>query len=825
MGRYLCRLEFYLSLAFSEESSDRDRRPRRFSDLLLPVAKTLPGPTNNNNQPESPGSLLSHQTAPGPGPSSASASKPPIFSSPDVKNSAFKFNLKLKTSEPTFVLRRETVSATEALPASSSSSTEFPSLSRELDKVKRRRSFNPNEAAPPRPSDLTRPHSVYRMENQNNNRVRDPQEINNRTEAERRKSDFLSRYEELTCKAALAIKSVDQIVGSQDRNNENNRNEANIHPLLDSPLTPDVESVEFNEEEVLKTCQDFLDDYDRSKTRAPGPVPAPRLSLTNRVVFPSSSRHRPASQLSREDEELLAAAQEKSFWEPSKHQAEASSVFERLENVNPEAFDSKIIRTRSSSLTIHDKSEEKIKPILKKSTEDLAEHNKFPSILKTRDDFGLNSKTKHEGKYEHVRIRSPSPDFENETIDLCDEDGRSSSPEVPSILKARFRRTSVDGISFDDLNDGEPQSILKRKSSFGSGSHSPEGNSENTRSILKKSSRNSSRTCSRSGSIEELDVESTKSILKSRNSSRTCSRSGSQEELDLDFDDEWETRPKSILKKKSGSTDDELDERPKSILKSRRSEESLSPHSDLVETPSHSILRDGRSSSGTRQSSIISDTDEVLVISGRSSPQPLEETVRRPILKNREDISAPHSILKKQREKSSSPPPVGPRLSSPDLGLHRPEPRRLGRSHPRHLTQPVTHQEVTQAAELNNSQQSNHLNISSVIERVRMFEATATASSSISPISPSTPLTSLPPPSSASTCLPAVSRRGRRKANSARFQTQPITVDEVEMARTRRGGEGSGASSPEASLRPNQFLHSFSVDSPAPSVTSAASGK
>ena len=157
------------------------------------------------------------------GPSSASASKPPIFSSPDVKNSAFKFNLKLKTSEPTFVLRREALSATETVPASSSSSAEFPSLSRELDKVKRRRSFNPNEAAPPRPSDLTRPHSVYRMENQNNNRVRDPQEINNRTEAERRKSDFLSRYEELTCKAALAIKSVDQIVGSQDRNNENSR--------------------------------------------------------------------------------------------------------------------------------------------------------------------------------------------------------------------------------------------------------------------------------------------------------------------------------------------------------------------------------------------------------------------------------------------------------------------------------------------------------------------------------------------------------------------------------------------------------------------------
>ena len=765
-----------------------------------------------------------------------------------MKNSAFKFNLKLKTSEqPPHGLRREPILASETSPTASTA--DLTNFSRELDKVKRRRSFNPNEAAPPRPTDLTRPHSVYRMENQNNNRVQDQPDTNNKTDKERRKSDFLSRYEELTCKAALAIKSVDQIV-AKDRNNENNRNEGNVHPLLDSPLTPEVESVEFNEEEVLKTCQDFLEDYDRSKTRGPGPIPAPRLSLTNRVAFPSA-RHRPASNnlkredgdvlevarrpptnhLSREDEDLLEAAQEKSFWE-------TSSVFEKLDNVNPEAFDSKIIRTRSSSLTIHDKSEEKIKPILKKSTEDLAEHNKFPSILKTRDDFGLNSKTKHEGKSEHVRIRSPScdrnehvrirspsPDFENETIDLCDDDGRSSSPEVPSILKARFRRTSVDGITFDDLNDGEPQSILKRKSSFGSGSHSPEGNSENTRSILKKSSRNSSRTCSRSGSIEELDVESTKSILKSRNSSRTCSRSGSQEELDLDFDDDWETsRPKSILKKKSGSTDDELDERPKSILKSRRSEESLSPSSDLIDTPSHSILRDGRSSSGTRQSSIISDNEEILVISGRNSPLLTEEAVRRPILKNRDDISAPHSILKKQREKSSSP--VG-RVCSPEVflegpGLYRgrdvtcPAPRRLDRSHPRHLTQPVTSQEVSEAAGLSDLHQAP---AASVSER----ESPAVTPSA-------SPLTSLPPASAqtsqTSLGLSSVARRpARRKLNSARFQTQPITVDEVEMARTRRGGEGSGASSPETVIRPNQFLHSFSVDSSSHFSSSSNSGE
>ena len=650
--------------------------------------------------------MISPQT-----PGSASSSKPPIFSSPDVKSSAFKFVQRNKTEQ-------SSVSSESVIKDSSS------------EKVKRRRSFNPNESAPPRPgSQLTRPHSVYRMEHPNNNNNNNPDHnTDNNTDnftssqqqqQERRRSDFLTRYEELTCRAAAAIKSVDKIV-------ENERHSQVIHTdilspppvnnTLESPITPDVESVEFNEEEVLKTCQDFLNDYDKSKTNPPRlqrhqqpasarsiPVPAPRLSLTSRVDFPSS-RHQASSaaavslssQLSKEDEELLEAAQEKSFWDPKP--SNDGSVFDRLENVNHEAFDSKIIRTRSSSLTIHDKNDEKIKPILKKSTEDLAaESNRFPSILKTRDDFGLiGSKSKHEGKYDHVRIRSPSvdksdhvrirspsPEFDQEILDIDDIDGaRCSSPESHSILKQnRFRRRSVDGISFDDdLDDGEPQSILKRKSSFGSGCHSPEGNTEYTRSILKKSSRNSSRTCSRSGSIEELDVESTKSILKSRNSSRTCSRSGSQEELDLDFDDDWESRPKSILKKKSGSTDDELDERPKSILKSRRSEESLSPHSDQLDTPSHSILRDARSSSATRQSSIISDIDgdEILVIiSGRSSPSlrissespvVIDETApvpRRPILK-KDQSTPPHSILKK-RDRSLSPPET----LDTDHGQHR----------------------------------------------------------------------------------------------------------------------------------------------------------
>ena len=170
------------------------------------------------------------------------------------------------------------------------------------------------------------------------------------------------RYEELTCRAALAIKSVDQLVVPAG---------AGAGPVqpnsLQSPVTPDIE---FDEDEVLKTCHNFLHDYGRSlatrdstppsaisseqqlkeqpqpissvpstNLRTP-PVPAPRHSLL------SNGRARQVSPaLSREDEQLLAAAQGKSFWET---QATQEPVFDKIDNVNPEVFDSKIIRTRSS---------------------------------------------------------------------------------------------------------------------------------------------------------------------------------------------------------------------------------------------------------------------------------------------------------------------------------------------------------------------------------------------------------------------------------------------------------------------------------------------
>ena len=179
------------------------------------------------------------------------------------------------------------------------------------------------------------------------------------------------RYEELTCRAALAIKSVDQLVVPGGAGVP--REAAISSNSLQSPVTPDIE---FDEDEVLNTCHNFLNDYGRSlairdstppsaisseqrlkeqaqhisSVPAPSSLPTPPTSRIPPVPAPrhsllSNGRARQVSPaLSKEDEQLLAAAQGKSFWETQGQE----TVFDKIDNVNPEVFDSKIIRTRSS---------------------------------------------------------------------------------------------------------------------------------------------------------------------------------------------------------------------------------------------------------------------------------------------------------------------------------------------------------------------------------------------------------------------------------------------------------------------------------------------
>ena len=176
----------------------------------------------------------------------------------------------------------------------------------------------------------------------------------------------------------------------------------------------DEESVDFNEEEVLQRCQDFQKDYqerkNNQKQQPQPPIPKPRTSIIGR---PLSEPPKPS------------------------------------------------VRTRSSSLTLHDKTNDteleqnKVennivfpKPILKKSSDDISARvqNEARPILKRKDSESSLvapgsevtppvSKVSSSGtttgggilkrksvtddnslptisKQEHVRIRSPSPDLE-----------------------------------------------------------------------------------------------------------------------------------------------------------------------------------------------------------------------------------------------------------------------------------------------------------------------------------------------------------------------------------------------------------------------------
>ena len=173
----------------------------------------------------------------------------------------------------------------------------------------------------------------------------------------------------------------------------------------------DEESVDFNEEEVLQRCQDFQKDYQERKNnqkQQQPPIPKPRQFISGR---PLSEPPKPS------------------------------------------------VRTRSSSLTLHDKNNDteleqnKVenivfpKPILKKSSDDISARaqNEARPILKRKDsesnliapgsEVTPVSKVSSSGtttgggilkrksvtddnslptisKQEHVRIRSPSPDLE-----------------------------------------------------------------------------------------------------------------------------------------------------------------------------------------------------------------------------------------------------------------------------------------------------------------------------------------------------------------------------------------------------------------------------
>lgn len=313
-----------------------------------------------------------------PGTPGGSNGKPPVFPEHRVQSS----KAGLRKVDPTFLgaTRREAASTASGPPA----------FVKEFAGVVRRRSgggfaFNPNEPAPPRAqtSQQGRPQSaVYPSPTKSNG-------------ANRRKSDFLAKYEDLTERATFALRLASEFV-----------------PDMDRVESPEPEEVEFNEEEVLKTCQDFIKDYDNSRRRQ-------STDFTSTSPMP-------------------------------------------------------VVRTRSSSLTYLDKrspppslasqginqQDQRLKPILKKSSEDLSNLKPVP-ILKHKDSesnlllsgvldssivggiLKKRSSEDNQSRPDHIRIRSPSPDsgsfpssrWRSRNSSNCES--RASSPEIQSILKRR----------------------------------------------------------------------------------------------------------------------------------------------------------------------------------------------------------------------------------------------------------------------------------------------------------------------------------------------------------------------------------------------------
>ena len=431
---------------------------------------------------------------------SASASKPPIFpTSPKVLSEA-KEDMPPFMKE--FVMRRQ----------NSNESTPVPT------KRKTTASSSPS-----------RPHSAF-IPRPN---ARSTSSDSIKSGDQRRRSDFVSRYESLLSRAQAAAKAVDELdLLRLQRNTTASSTSDAAAAAVEDDEDEEETSVDFNEEEVLQRCQDFQKDYEESRRgrKQQPPVPKPRQLIGGRP----------------------AASQD-----------------------NSEVLPRPSLRMRSSSLTLHDKNNEVEvedmqppktsaseanqffpKPILKKSSDDIREtrpilkrkdsESSLHTASNTASSFGgiLKRKSMTEevsSRPEHVRIRSPSPDLEASLRPILVRSRNSSlgEEEFPqSILKKRNSQEDLimDGdISASAGTSGatsrsspEPPAvhgILKRKLSLGSASPDQGSNAIMVgaiQSILKKSGASTTHS-SGQGSLEDLTSGSSipidggiKSILKKR---------------------------------------------------------------------------------------------------------------------------------------------------------------------------------------------------------------------------------------------------------------------------------------------------------------------
>ena len=243
----------------------------------------------------------------------------------------------------------------------------------------------------------------------------------------RRRSDFVTRYEYLMDKAQKAIQVVDKYESvvnkrqsvtesnitqgdSSDKNNITQSNEAKGLVGCGDEDDDEIEDVDFNEEEVLRKCRDFISDYDKNKqqrgtrgdinktdkvTSSPTsvssnipPVPKPRHNFNlniNKVAFGDST---PSSSglISQEPENnsIRARASSLTLHDKRFHNSNTSTNDDPDKECCPnnkyyETSPQRLKPNETSSLSVTRNSTpiSMPKPILKKSSEDLIRISEF----------------------------------------------------------------------------------------------------------------------------------------------------------------------------------------------------------------------------------------------------------------------------------------------------------------------------------------------------------------------------------------------------------------------------------------------------------------
>ena len=367
---------------------------------------------------------------------SGTSSKPPIFpiSSPPIRPS----NEDLPPFMKEFVLRRQ----------QSHSSTSTPEAAK-----RRITQSRPQSAFIPRRS------SSAQAEQSPDSSSASP-----RSDPNRRRSDFVSRYESLLNRCQAATKAVDELdllrLQKSSANTSKNENEdVNVEDVIDVDDGDEDESVDFNEEEVLQRCQEFQKDYQERKSKKKQvPVPKPRKSITGRPLSepPKPSVRTRSSSLTLHDKntnnttdsntdlELQSKVNENPVFPKPILKKSSDDISFARPILKRKDSESSLLANNPTSSSSGGASASVVSGIVTASGSGQSTHG--GGILKRKSVTDNDNAIPSIPKPDHVRIRSPSPDLDLRPI-LRSRNSSLGEEEFPqSILK---RRNSQDDLIMD----------------------------------------------------------------------------------------------------------------------------------------------------------------------------------------------------------------------------------------------------------------------------------------------------------------------------------------------------------------------------------------